>query len=526
MTFENNPFDFGKPMSATRLVANIQSVVDSHWTLTEMPTVMRQAPLAMLTSLWEQVSAMGEDEREMVYRIASAEMLMSEGRDPAKVVGSIHLMSVLAPVFAAIANHPNIEVNKSDLVSTFEDIQKNIRMIWRCDSDEFSLDQPNRFFYVRGLALLVLKQSREGNNTNLLDHKLDRHIMWVGSRFHDLKPNLDAVSVGSDFSREFLWEVAEASIPAYVAPEGEAESVSDLKEFMQNDDRRTGYDKPGHYSIIPEDRIRGVGENSGYAYALACGVHLSLSDYDFIEHASGKDFEQKEFIQSLAVLVRDLYGTEERHAEVAMTFMHFNNRALEQISELCALYSEADRLALFNYLVELCEHRDPMEPIRVIEFKSRIATFAIPAVRAYFDATYDPEPMEEFDYDILDREDFDDEGIYESYLAQQEDQRLNDRDEYEQHLAAERTDAINEELHELTMYWLESCDQACADDSMDDYIAKVRILAIVRGAQIDYTVEHEIFLNEIIDRVDALCRNARLIVRTQDLSPSMLKQLK
>jgi hypothetical protein len=526
MTYENNPFDFGKPMSTTLLAANIQSVVDSHWTLTEMPTVMRQAPHAMLAHLWEQVSVMSDDEREMVYRITSAEMLMSEGRDPAKVIGSIHLMAVLAPVFAAIANHPNIEVNKSDLVATFEDIQKNVRMIWRCDSDGFHLDQPNRFFYVRGLALLVLKQSREGNNTNLLDHKLDRHIMWVGSRFDDLVPNLDAVSVGSDFSREFLAEVAEASVPAYLAPEGESESVSDLKAFMQNNDRRTGYDKPGHYSVVPEDKLRGVRENSGYAYALASGVHLSLSDYDFIEHASGKDFEQKEFIQSLAILVRDLYGTEEDHGEVAMTFMHFNNQALEQISELCALYSAEDRRALFNYLVELCERRDPMEPIRVTEFKSRIAAFAVPAVRAYFDAAYEPEPMEEFDYDILDRDDFENVDEYESYLSQQEDQRLNDAHEHEQHLADERTDALNEELHELTMYWLESCDEACADDSMEDYIAKVRILAIVRGAQIDYTVEHEIFMDEIIDRVDALCRNAKLIVRTKDLSPSMLKQLK
>lgn len=509
-----------KPASSTLLAANVQSVIDPEWTLPDLPAILKLAPHEMLSALLGLVSEMDQQSLRLVYRTASGEMLMTQGRSPADIVGAIHLSAVLSPVFTAIANHPNIEVKSSEFVSTFEDILKNLKMVWRCDTGDFLLHEKHRFYYARGMTLFILKQSREGVNTQLFDAKLDRHIMWVGSRFNDMIPNLDVLVVGNDFSRDFIDSVVDMSVP-----EGsEYEDSPEYSEFVETYEQRTGYDKTGRYSILPESAFR---DFRGYYpnVRVVSGINLYGGDYDYIRHAAGDDFETKLFMKTLSVLVDGLSDTEHFAGEVALAFMHFTETALRQIGELCEGYSVEDRQALFEYLSTACMFREPTQPIHVIEFRARIAAFAAPAVRAFLDASFVPEPFKESD-ETLDPNDFHDVDTYEEYLGELEESRRQQREEHDQHQADARSDQIIEEITELIEYWLESCDAACADDSMSDYIAKVRILAVVRGAQIDYTPEHDTYIDDIIASVDAMCRNASLINETKDLSLDMLRKLK
>jgi hypothetical protein len=334
---------------------------------------------------------------------------------------------------------------------------------WDCDAASYRLDQKNRFYYVRGISMFVMLTSRDGLNFSLIDPLLDRHLMWVGSRFDELKPNLEALLIGNNFSREWVELVAAAS--------------KNVQEYVGS----SGYDRDGYFSVVPEDTTTEF--DTQETITVPPGVDVPVLYYVYMAYHESRGFAFNTILNGLGDLVSELDTSAEDNGRFVLTMMSLNSDMLRLMTEVWADYSAVDRDALFDSLDMRFARHDPSRDTYPLSDDALAATIIMPVIRAFSDSQ-------------------------DSHITVD--------------VRNERILNLSDQFMEI---WADRGDDRANASSFNQYVARCRALAMHFMVNDGIVPEHDSELEQLGNTMSIVCRNATALLHSKDLSLKAVRTL-
>lgn len=517
-------------------VSPLVSLLDPQGSHPEIAPFLSSIPPVTTSHITKLISGYGDLEKDIVLRVVMEESLTSNGRDWDELGGIIHYAAAVAPVIAAFPDHvmvrdPDGSVSR-DVPENIEAIRDMVQQHWRVSPAGFDLHEINRLYYVRGMMLLTFMPRKVSSRIVINDIELDRHLMWVGSRFDDLKPYVNEIVEEGSFSREFLEKVGSRWIPMdeYYDKDG----IRSFSFFCKHEERLTGYDVYGFHSVLTESVLKDMQEKFGRGMVMnVSGLTIPLAEYSYLimlyPEASKSSLYDKQFIK-VAAKISAGNSDYAANAIIATTLMNFPQNVLDEITLRFDALSDEDRKAFFGVMHGIALSRLPMEPVESATDFTLTALKVFPVVHAFFEAEYEPEPFSDYDPDEdVDREDFDSDEEYLEELNGMREVHANGLPERIAEHQAEQEDHKSELLWQNVSYVYEHIRDSFAAATIEegfvvmDSLYKALAMACMTEAEASFEGEDFDVLDE---QWDAIIRNAGVLLETQDLSIEAIKALK
>jgi len=436
----------------------------------------------------------------IVLKTAQDETFTRDGRNNAEIASIIHLAAVMAPVIAPFAHEPSIRNADGSathrIITNVYRCKSDLERYWQDDVQDFHLNEKNRAYFVRGWTLLTFM----GLGDVVMDAELDRHLMWVGSRFDDLSAHAQEIVESGRFDRVSLNEFADKSFDEaeIMLPDGSPNQ----QWYADNKDRLMGYSEDGHYSIFPDSITDHLLQQFKYTSVTVCGVPIRIEEFIYLEAKTAGPLDETMFMQLLGILSEGIEMEAPFGGKSALLLSTFNDASIHAFGHMISGYSAPVRSMILKVLLDHAALRKPVNaPFEDERFIGTIISVA-PVFNAFFEARYAREVTER-------------PAEWSSV-------------EWEAELEERHDDAMWKSIHECFDQLVNTeLDQEATMD-MNVMVMFLRAMAIVYFIDIEPVDENErtivdvVFINE---NIDSICENADLIMREQSLSFETISRL-
>lgn len=436
--------------------------------------------------------------RAIVLQFANDESFTREGRNHDEIGATILLAAVVAPVVAEFPMTENI-VNPdgsvpSRIANNIYRCKSDLERYWLTDIQSFSLHEKNRAYFVQGWILLTGTEI----GTVLLDAELDQHLMWVGSRFDDLKPYIKEILKSGKFdSKPYLTEVADRSLDKSLTTL--ADGSPNQQWYADNGERLNGYCKEGHYSVLPDSRTEEFFAKYGDMTITILGVPVRSHEFVYLEAKAALPLDEAPYMKVLSALFDGIELESPFAGKAALLLSTFSEAALFALGYLASSYDLEVRSMLAKILLDYAALRKPLNvPNEDESFVSTVFAIA-PVFKAFFDVTYKEEELVPEDgWTSL---------------------------EWAMELTERRDDAIWDSINDCYRYInnLLMLEEAVQND-FGLMVMFLRATAVTHFIDLDNTdVQIDVML--VNERIDDICRNAGALVNARSLSEETIKNL-
>jgi hypothetical protein len=438
--------------------------------------------------------------RAIVLKTAQDEAFTRDGRNLAEIASILHLAAVMAPVVAPFAYDPviaNEDGSVSHLVvANVYRCKNNLEMYWQDDVQDFHLTEKNRAYFVRGWTLLTFM----GIGEVIMDAELDQHLIWVGSRWDDLRANARAIIESGKFDKGSLNEFADKSFDAEdtTLPDGSPNQ----QWYADNRDRLMGYAKGGHYSIFPDSITEHLLKQYKDVSVTICGVPIRVEEFIYLEARADGALDQSTHMQLLGILSEGISMEAPFGGKAALLLSTFSDASLHAFGHVVENYSLPVRNMILKVLLDHAALRKPVNaPFEDERFIGTVISIA-PVFHAFFEAKYSPnEPEQPEEW-----------GSFEWATEMQE----------------RHDDALWTAIHDCYDHLLNvDLDEAAMSD-FNLMVMFLRAMTLAHFVDVETDGPDErivIDVGMINENIDSICENASLLMRAQSLSFETIAKL-
>lgn len=375
----SNPFEsMGLDLPDVHPGVSLHAMMEFGETSDDILLMLLDLPYDELHRIIELCSDYDAGTLAVVARVITTTAPIRHERSHADVAGVILHAAVVAPVYSAFNIESEDHSEEVSIDATLLMMRQTLARYWRCTFGEFRLDSDNRFFFARGFATHVMISTRQVH----LSWKNDKHFMWVGSRFDELKPHAAELVRRQDLTRATLEEIS----LRWTQPYRQHNGTLPQKFEMENYDRLLGYED--YYSVIPEDgweKMRKVVfQQTGRTKVDIDfrGVVMESEQHLYLQHFH-EDLNEAPFMKLLSSL-SDGSG-KMRNSEAAMMMHSFGEGTIMFIEDTCADYTMSQRRLVSDALNTVALRSEAMDNMEMLEhFAFYVATSA-PLLEEFFE---------------------------------------------------------------------------------------------------------------------------------------------
>lgn len=431
--------------------------------------------------------------REILLKAANDEAFTREGRNHGEIGSFLHLVAIVAPVIAAFHLEPSLRNPDgsvaSIVVTNIYRYKSTFEAYWGDDIQNFHLNEKNRKYFAKGWAFFTFMHVGEF----VLDAELDRHLMWIGSKFDDLRDYVHEIADSGKFDKASLDEFADRSLKD---SETKLNDGSPNQQwYADNHERLMGYSKDGYYSIFPESVTEDLLERHGNSCVMISGVPVRIEEFIYLERITDIPLDASPFMRVLGALCEGVELEKPFAGKAALLFSTFSDFTIHALGHMIEGYSPEVRATILKIVLDHAALRKPLNaPMEDERFIGTVVTVA-PVFHSFFEASYSP--------DVVDQP----EGWSDTEWKQEVDERHDDAMWRSIHECYDRL--INSEL-----------DEAALKD-FGLMVMFLRAMALTHFVPLDESEGAEriiIDIGFINENLEAICKNAARVIKARSLS--------
>lgn len=479
-------------------------ILDPQGTSPDVLSMLSDMPGDRIAHLISECEGFQEDfSRAIVLKIAQEEAFTRDGRNLAEIASILHLAAIMATVISPVRDKPGITNPDGsvhhEISSLIYYCKETLEKYWNDEAQDFHLNEKNRAYFIRGWMLMTFTRI-EGVKEIIVDGELDRHLIWVGSRWDDLKSSAKEIVNSGKFDRVSLNEFADKAFDPSetMLPDGSPNQ----QWYADNRDRLMGYSEEGHYSIFPDSITEHVLSRYTDTAINVCGVPIRVEEFIYLEGRAESPLDETPHMLFLGELARGIDVDPLSGGKAAFVLRNLDVGSLEYARKSVSSYSLPVRRMIMKVLL------DYVDSVPIIRSKGddqrfiSIFTAIAPVFQAFFEAKYSPAKKKSID-ELLDA-----------------DWELELEDNYH--------DALWDEINGCYEFLLQLEVQREVLNDPDLFTMYVRAMTmpyfIYRNMDSD---DHLVIRVDLIhENLQAICDNAALFLEAKSMSPEMIESLR
>ena len=431
--------------------------------------------------------------REILLKAANDEAFTREGRNHGEIGAFLHLVAVVAPVIAAFHLEPSLRNPDGSVaslvVTNIYRYKSAFEAYWGETLQSFHLHEKNRKYFARGWAFLTFMNVGEF----VLDAELDRHLMWIGSKFDDLRGYAHEIADSGKYDKGSLDEFADKSLNE--ADTKLSDGSPNQQWYADNRERLMGYSKDGYYSLFPESVTNDLIERHGKTCVMISGVPVRIEEFIYLERRHEGSLEDAPFMKVLGLLSDGIEMESPFAGQAALLFSTFSDYSIHAFGHMIEGYAPEVRATILKIVLDHAALRKPLNaPLEDERFIGTVIAVA-PVFHYFFEASYSPDDTEKPD------------GWTDS--------------EWKAELLERHDDAMWRAVHDCYDHLINAeLDEAALKD-FGLMVMFMRAMTLTHFVPVESSEPEErtiIDIGLINDNLDAICQNAKLIIKGRSLS--------